>query len=390
MAYVRQLKSKRWAATVYTPDGRKTKTFDLKGSADAWARDLERDIERQDYINPNAGKDTVAECWQEFEPTRRVAKATRMRSASAWNVHVEPRWAQTQVRGVLKPNVEAWITKLEKAGVGGHSIVAAVGVLRAILDYAVDTRRIRANPVRGARMPMIPAHIDRVFEPDEEDRLIARLDELFPGRPDAGLFVKTMFETGGRWEEVAAILPDNVLSRRRRIRILPVMERDGTVRPYPKNAKPGELIEAREVPVTDDLIAELDLLKAKAVPGEPLFRTPAGGYVTYSNWLYRIWHRAMKIPAFDEHGNRLRGPKKNPHSPHKGVPLWVPLLDDPQPTPHDIRHTYGTRLADGGVDLHDIMKLMGHRLMKSSMRYIHSGEKRFDRARDALRRAREG
>ncbi|NIL59716.1 phage integrase family protein [Salinispora arenicola] len=65
-------------------------------------------------------------------------------------------------------------------------------------------------------------------------------------------------------------------------------------------------------------------------------------------------------------------------------------LDDPQPTPHDLRHSFGTRLADEGVPLHDIMALMGHEDVRSAQRYLHSREERFDRARQALRRARGG
>jgi integrase len=114
--------------------------------------------------------------------------------------------------------------------------------------------------------------------------------------------------------------------------------------------------------------------------GEPIFRTQTGGYVTYSNWLHRIWHPAMRVPVVDGAGKRLKGAD--------GKPLWEPLLDMPLPTPHDVRHSYGSRLADGGLEIHDIMRLMGHLDLRSAQRYIHSGEKRFDRAREALMRAR--
>jgi integrase len=67
-----------------------------------------------------------------------------------------------------------------------------------------------------------------------------------------------------------------------------------------------------------------------------------------------------------------------------------PLLEDPQPSPHDTRHTCGTRLADEGVPQHDIMPLMGHKDPRASGRYVHSNEARFDRAREAMKRARAG
>ena len=77
----------------------------------------------------------------------------------------------------------------------------------------------------------------------------------------------------------------------------------------------------------------------------------------------------------------VSGPKRRP------VKLR-PYLDDPQPTFHDVRHTYGTSLADQGVKIHDLMELVGHKDIRSAQRYLHSQEGRFDRAREARKRAR--
>ena len=261
-------------------------------------------------------------------------------------------------------------------------MVGCLKVLKAVIEHAVDSRRIRANPVRGVKPPIVPKHLDRRIEADEEDIIYERLDELFPDRPDARPFVATMFETGGRWEEVAAIPPEHVSMRRKRITLLPVMERDGTVRPYPKSARAGQEPRARELPVSDELIAMLQPLVKAAPRGTPIFRTGGGAYVTYTNWLKRIWYPAMRVPVVDSSGVRVKG--------DDGKVLWEPLLELPLPTPHDIRHAYGTRLADGGLEVHDVMALMGHEDMRSAQRYLHSGEKRFDRAREAMRRAREG
>jgi hypothetical protein len=146
VAWVRQLPSKKWAATVRTPDGRKTKTFDLKGSAAAWAADIERDIRHQDFLNPKAGEALVQACWDELVEVRRLEKSSKKRDDSHWKVHVAPRWAHTQVKGVLKPTVQEWVDDMEGDGVGPNTIVGALKVLKAVLEHAVDTRRIRANP----------------------------------------------------------------------------------------------------------------------------------------------------------------------------------------------------------------------------------------------------
>ena len=42
---------------------------------------------------------------------------------------------------------------------------------------------------------------------------------------------------------------------------------------------------------------------------------------------------------------------------------------------HDLRHTFGTRLADAGVDVVKIKDLMGHASITTTMRYLHASEK---------------
>jgi integrase len=44
----------------------------------------------------------------------------------------------------------------------------------------------------------------------------------------------------------------------------------------------------------------------------------------------------------------------------------------PNFTFHDLRHTFGTRLADAGVDVVKIKELMGHASIVTTMRYIHA------------------
>jgi integrase len=38
---------------------------------------------------------------------------------------------------------------------------------------------------------------------------------------------------------------------------------------------------------------------------------------------------------------------------------------------HDLRHTFATRLAQAGIDLYKIAKLLGHKDIKMTQRYSH-------------------
>lgn len=366
MAWVRQLPSGLWAATVRTPAGRRSKTHRLKGVVDTWAAEQEADVRHGDWIDPQAGEVTVGELWDRARDAKRLEKASRKRDDSHWRCHVEPRWARVPVAAILKPDVSAWVIQMERAGVGAATIQGSVGVLRGLMDHAIDARLRRDNPARNVSMPRRAAHVDRVLAPEEDELLFDALDRQFPGRPDARLFVETLLYTGARWEEAAAIRREAVDLRRQLIHLGPVMERDGTIREYPKS--PAGI---RDVPVEDDMWPRFRAHTLTVPPGGLLFRADRGGVLGYSTWLRRVWNRALT--EVTERGRR-------------GAILATRItLDDPQPTPHDLRHTYGTRLGDARVPVHEIMKLMGHETLESAQRYLHAGESRFDRAREAMR-----
>src|SRR5690606_20099622 len=202
MAWIRRLPSGLWAATVRLPDGRRiTRSNELKGVIKQWADELESDIRRGDWIDPRAGEVTVGEWWERTRGARRLELASRRREQSHWRNHVAPRWARVPIGSILRPDVSAWVVEMERRGVGAATIEGAMGVLRALLDQAVDARLIRDNPARGVRVPRRPAHLDRVLDPSEDALLLGAFDRLFPGRPDGRLMAELMLYCGLRWAE---------------------------------------------------------------------------------------------------------------------------------------------------------------------------------------------
>jgi len=379
MAWIRKLPSGLWAATVYTPAGRRTESHELRGTIEKWAAAQERHINQGDWIDPKAGQATVGDCWERFASGRRLEKASRKRDESHWRVHVRPRWARVPVSAILKPDVSAWVVAMERKKVGAATIQGALGVLRAVLEAAVDARLIRDNPARKVHAPRRDAHLDRVLSPAEDRLLLEALDRQFPGRADARLFVELLLYCGLRFEEAAALDRPHVAMRDQLVHVGPVLERDGTIRPYGKSRAA-----TRAVPVDDDLWPRLREHAMTVRPGSALaskpsgllFTSPHGGPLDYSRWRERVWRRGL-------HEVVERGPRA-------AILGLRTTLDDPQPTPHDLRHTCGTRLAEQGVPPHEIMSLLGHESLASVQRYLHPGDARFARAREATRRARTG
>ncbi|WP_190814728.1 tyrosine-type recombinase/integrase [Saccharopolyspora pogona] len=73
----------------------------------------------------------------------------------------------------------------------------------------------------------------------------------------------------------------------------------------------------------------------------------------------------------------------------KAAEAACPSLTSKNVTPHTLRHSYGTALAEAGVDLAVMQALLGHAHVDTTARYIHLApahvKAEFDAARDRLR-----
>jgi len=374
VAYVRKLPSGKWQATVKHPSGKRhTKTDPLKKVVTDWASDLENAIRRGDYLDPKAGKITLSEWWAVWLTTRTVARATTAKNESHWRVHVQPAFGTWPLDSIQQLDVKQWVARMVAAKTGAEATATALRLLRQLLEDAVSAKKVRINPALGVKAPRPPKHVDRFLSIDEADRVVesvtktvrpgkgSRRDQPWERVPDPAnqFFVRLMLDAGLRWQEAAGLHHFRVDVRRRRIRVQEVVEHGRLIKLEPKSDAGS-----RWVPLTDDLVA-LYLAHVEEHGREGmLFHEGSGGALDYDNWLKRVWRPAVKAAA----------------------------VDDPQPTPHDCRHSYGSWLADEGVPAHEIAKLMGHGSLRAAERYIHASEGRMERARKALgaRRAHGG
>lgn len=385
MAWIRQLESGNWAATVRLRNGeRTTETFPLRDMAADWAREVEVADRRGEWIDPKLGEITMGELWDRFADGRRLEKASRNRDASTWRVHVAPRWGKEPAGAILKPDITGWVTQMEREKVGAATIEAAIGVLRSLLEIAVEARLIRVNVAVGVKAPSRDAHVDRILDDHEDDLLLANFDRRWPDAPYGRLFVEMMLYCGLRYEEAAALDRAHVDMRRRLVHVGPVMEKDGTIRPFPKT--PSGI---RPVAPDDDLWPRLRDHVLTVKPGTLVFTAARGGPLLYDNWRDRIWNSALveRVPMSDAEIEAYKAERKSAGKRSGWRPAYwkeMPLLPDPQPTPHDLRHTYLTRLGESGMPPHELMAISGHANLKSLQRYLHPRDGRFERAREAM------
>lgn len=365
MASYRKLPSGKWQAVVKHPSGKRyTRSDPLKRVVVEWATDLETQIRRGDFVDPNAGKITLGGWWVKWSQLQQVEATTASKRETLWRLYVEPAFGSWPLATVQSWDVETWVARMVKAGVKPHSAAESVRLLKHMLADAVRHRVIRTNQAELVKTPATAKHDDRILDDGEIDRLLeaitkpgdrsgVRRGEARPRVPDEEhrLFVELMLFAGLRWEEAAGLHGFRVDLMRRKLRIREVIVRGRKVKGTPKS-EAGE----RDVPIGDDLVADLSRLMADRPRDQLVFVEADGRPLDYSNWLKRVWNRAVADAG----------------------------LAEPLPTPHDCRHTYGTMLAEEGVPPHEIMALMGHSSLRAVERYIHARAARLDRAREAL------
>ena len=119
--------------------------------------------------------------------------------------------------------------------------------------------------------------------------------------------------------------------------------------------------------------------------------------VCHSTWTWRVSFRPTCSPSVQRPIRRLFVVAKGPN---RGQPLTPAGLRTvfryhraaagvPGGHPHALRHTFGTALAEAGVDLAVMQALLGHAHIDTTARYIHLApahvKAEFDAARDRQR-----
>lgn len=366
MPSYRKLPSGKWQAIVKHPSGKRyTRADPLKRIVVEWATELETQIRRGDFVDPNSGKVTLAAWWEKWSALQQVEDTTASKRETLWRLYVQPAFGTWPLASIQSWDVETWVARMAKNKVKPHAAADSVRLLKHMLSDAVRHRVIRTNMADLVDTPRVQQHDDRILEDEEIPLLLRAITK--PG-PRAGVargddrervtdrvnqvFVKLMLDCGLRWEEAAGLHGFRVDLIRRRIHVREVAVRGRKIKLEPKT-EAGE----RDVPLSDHLVDELAWLIGDRGRDALLFVELDGRPLDYRNWLKRVWNRAVADAR---------------------------ITQRPLPTPHDCRHTYGTTLAEEGVPAHEIMALMGHSSLRAVERYLHARTARLDRARDAL------
>ncbi|MFJ7910022.1 tyrosine-type recombinase/integrase [Kitasatospora sp. NPDC096204] len=337
---VRQLPSGRWQVRyrdpltgALRPD---EKTYDTKTDAEVRLSQLEADITREKWVDPDAGKVNFGEYATRWLKERRLEETTRERYETALRLHILPTLGPRFIMQITPARVRAWRTRLLDSGVGEPTVVKAYQVLRAIMNTAVDDELIKRNPcrIKGADTYDVP------------ERPVLSVTEVFAVAgaitPRWRALVLIAAFTTLRFGELAALRRRDVDLEARVLRVRRNQAELYSGRLYDKapKSRAGFRPVAFPASIVDALRHHLEHYTGQG-PNGHMFIGPRGGLLRRSN--FRDDWVAAKVKA--------------------GLPEDVHF--------HDVRHFGNELAARSGASTRELMIRMGHSTARAALIYQH-------------------
>lgn len=146
---VRRLPSGRWQARYRNRGGRLVaapETFGTKGDAAAWLARVQTDQGRGDFVDPRAGRITLATFAERFLAERVLADRTTETYRGLLEGHIMPGLGDIEIGQLAPGTVRAWHARLARQ----HPSTAAKAyrLLRAMMKTAVADELIARSPCR--------------------------------------------------------------------------------------------------------------------------------------------------------------------------------------------------------------------------------------------------
>lgn len=318
----------RYRVRYRKPNGRQTdkRGFVRKKDAEAFAASVEVSKLKGEYVETAAGRALIDDLGQRrIDHRKGILKPSTWRvEENEWTYRVKDEWKGWPVGDVRTSDVEAWISKLVKAGCGATTIHRCFGILNGILASAVRDRLIPVNPATGVSLPK-KAPKPRAYLTHEQVEAVAVACET----PEHALIVRLLAYTGLRWGEMAALQVSSLDMLRRRVQVSrSVVVLKGGVEAFtaPKT------YERRSVPFPKFLAEDLARQCEGRGRDDLLFGDGKVLRVLHSQ---RSWLRAA-----------IRATPKS-----LGVPVF---------SPHSLRHTAASLAISAGATPKAVQRMLGH------------------------------
>jgi integrase len=272
----------------------------------------------------------------ESATARGLKRSTVMTYETICRIHLAPFFGSRRLDQITRRDVENLAAHMIRQGKSPATTRHTLSVLHSIFEHARRQEWIVSNPVSLADKPRAP-QVDpdiRFLEAEEVEALVRSVPDDYLGRIERPLYL-TATMTGMRQGELLALRWRDVDWQAQRVRIRRNFVRGEFGTPKSKRS-------SRSVPLADRLAGELDRLHRETNwprDDDLVFAHPHTGKPIDRSKLLKRFKAALR-----------RGDLRDVRF-------------------HDLRHTFGTRLAAQGVPMRTLQEMLGHRDFKTTLIY---------------------
>ncbi|MFJ3962028.1 tyrosine-type recombinase/integrase [Streptomyces sp. NPDC090036] len=310
---VRKLPSGRYQVRYPGPDGvlrPADRTFATVTDADLWLSRKRIEIEDGQWLDPAEGKTTVRDWGARWlaAVSPQLKHKTQASYRSLITSQINPALGDRELSSLRPITVTEWVGSMKTKGLSASRIRQSYRVLSQLMRSAVDNGLIAQTPCRGVRLPRMPETEPHILTPAEASSLVQHA-----GKPHDLLIALLAFGGLRIGEAFALRRMDIDLAGRLVLVDENLAEANGKlVFDTPKSHQ------KRVLRIAPSLAKRLGAHLAALGPGDDvlLFANSKGGPLRYNQWRKACFDPAVKAAGLTD------------------------------VTPHDLRASHGTWVAD--------------------------------------------
>ena len=356
-------RGKRWRVRWVDPGTGQPRTqlFERKADAERHDASMHADIAHGRYVDPRAGRVTIAEYGAHWRERQLHRDSTADLVTRAFRLHIDPALGMLALADVRPSHLQSWVKELVRV-LAASTVHLVFSYVRAMMAAAVVDRVIAVSPCRGVRLPEIAGRDYYIPPPDKIHALAAEIHRLYTAVPYVAA------GCGLRPSEVFGLELEHVDFLRRELHVRQQLKRLAGQPPYLgelKTRTSRRSVELPEVtrlalarhieqhpPAAIEIEDRTDPRHVHRRTARLLFVTRTGLPLQRSNWS-AVWRVAVR---------------------RSGLPAGFGL--------HGLRHYFATLLIHGGASVKTVQLALGHSTATITLNtYAHEWPDAIDRTR---------
>ena len=234
------------------------------------------------------------------------------------------------IRKVSFFHIRSYIVDLMKNGMSAKSVNRKISSLRSFFKYLIKKSIVDKNPMLKVISPKIPKRLpDYVSKTDIESLFDSiSLGDTY-GESRNYIVMLLLYNTGMRKSELIGLTEESIDFAQQRITVL------------------GKGNKQRIIPVTNDLLSKIrkyiQIRNQSFESRKSSLLLTDKGKIMYPKLVYNIVNRIL-----------------------------VSMATNTKKSPHILRHTFATHMANNGAELNTIKELLGHASLAATQVYTHN------------------